>query len=207
MNQKQIDRFFEILSQSIKWPKAKAKIILTGAAAGALMGSQRPSIDIDFAIICSKNFLGRIEQALKKASQITGIAANFSEDIDRWSEITYLDYKKHYIPYKTFGSFKVFILSPSYWSIGKLTRYLDPDVDDLVRVLKHKRTLPVSLAKLWGKALKRSPRSNACFIFRSHAEHFLKTYGQEVWGKHFNPNKCLQTFYKASGIKRSILPK
>src|SRR3989344_5508257 len=133
MNQKQIDRFFQALNENIKdAAKRKIKIVLTGAAAGTLMGGNRPSIDIDFGIECDKKYSKNIEAAIKKASDISGIAVNFSEDIDRWSEITFLDYKRHTKRYKTFGAVEVSILSPDYWSIGKFTRYLGPDVDDLV---------------------------------------------------------------------------
>lgn len=206
MNKKQIDRFFQMFNQAISSEaviKQKIKIILTGAAAGTLLGGNRPSIDIDFAITSDERYLDRIEYAIKKASDITGIAANFSEDIDRWSQITFLDYKKHTIPYKTFGVIEVFILSPLYWSIGKVARYLDPDVDDLVRVLKNNSVSALELAKLWGRALFNSPRSAASFLFKTHVEHFFKTYGIIIWGKSFAQNKCLKAFWKACGIKRN----
>lgn len=202
MNQKQIDRFFRVFNQSIKnTVKGKVKVILTGAAAGNLMGGNRPSIDIDFGIDCHKKYFKDVEDAIKRTSQITGIAANFSEDIDRWSQITFLDYKRHSIAYKTFGIIEVEILSPVYWSIGKIARYLDPDVDDLVRVLKKKSVSPLKLAGVWGKALSKSPRSSASFTFKAHVEHFFRTYGSSIWGKDFEQNKCLKTFYKTCGIK------
>lgn len=202
MTHKQIDKFFQTLNQNIKdTAKGKIKVILTGAAAGILMGGNRPSIDIDFGIECNKKYLRVIETAIKKASRIAGIAVNFSEDIDRWSEITFLDYKRHTRAYKTFGAIEVSILSPAYWSIGKLTRYLDPDVDDLVKVLKNNPVAPLELAKLLGKALLKSPHSTASFTFRNHVEHFFKTYGKSIWTGDFNQDKCLEAFYRACGIK------
>ena len=66
------------------------------------------------------------------------------------------------------------LLEPAYWSIGKIARYLDPDVDDLVRVFKKQRVPALKLAKLWGKALAKSPRSSASFSFKKHVEHFLE---------------------------------
>lgn len=206
MNKKQIDRFFRVFDRAISSEAAirqKIKVILTGAAAGILLGGNRPSMDIDFAISADRKYLDLIEEAIKKASDITGIPANFSEDIDRWSQITFLDYKKHIVPYKSFGLIEVAILSPLYWSIGKITRYLDPDVDDLVKVLKNNPVSAVELAKLWGKALKKSPRSAASFLFKTHVEHFFKTYGFIIWGKRFNQNKYLQAFYNASGASIS----
>lgn len=202
MDQRQIDKFFSVLNQNIKDKiKGKVKIILTGAAAGALMGGSRPSVDIDFAVDCGKGYFKEFEEAIKLASGITGIAANFSEDIDRWSQITFLDYRNHTRLYKAFGAIEVVILSGDYWSIGKITRYLDSDVDDLVKVLKSNKVPAPALARLWGRALSKSPRSTASFIFKKHVEHFFKTYGISIWGKDFGHNKCLSAFYKASGIK------
>ncbi len=203
MDKKQIDNFFKALNQNIKdVAKGRIKIILTGACAGILMGGNRPSIDIDFAVDCAKKYFKNVEDAIKKASTLTGIAANFSEDIDRWSQITFLDYKRYTTPYKTFGVIEVSILSPEYWSIGKIARYLDPDVDDLVKVLKNKQVPALKLARLWGRALLNSPRSSASFAFKIHVEHFFKTYGPSIWGKRFNQGKCLREFYKTLEIKK-----
>lgn len=203
MDKRQIDKFFKLLSQNIKdIPKGKIKIILTGAAAGILMGGNRPSIDIDFCIDYDFKYAQDVESAIKRASSITGIAVNFSEDIDRWSQITLLDYKHHTIPYKTFGIVEVSILSPAYWSIGKIARYLDPDVDDLVKVLKSNSVPAAALAKLWAKALLKSPRSSASFAFKTHVEHFFKTYGLSIWGEDFNPDECLSIFWKIIAFRK-----
>ncbi len=199
MDRRQIDKFFLAVSQNIKdIPRGKIKIILTGAAAGTLMGGNRPSIGIDFSIEHNKKYAQYVESAIKQASSITGIAVNFSEDIDRWSQITFLDYKRHTVPYKTFGAVEVSILYCAYWSIGKITRYLDPDVDDLVKVLKSNSVSAKTLAKLWGKALLESPRSTVSFAFKTHVEHFLKAYGSVIWGRDFNPDECISTFRKSA---------
>lgn len=205
MNPKQINKFFKVFSQNIKGLSTKKiRVILTGAAAGNLMGGNRPSIDIDFCLEYNNKYAQDIENAVKQASKVTGIAVNFSEDIDRWSQITYLNYKQHYKPYKTFGIIEVSILTPAYWAIGKIARYIDTDVDDLIKVLRANFVSPKALAKLLGKALLESPRSSASFAFKTHVEHFFKAYGVTIWGKAFNLEECLNAFYKASHISRKI---
>lgn len=197
MKKRQIDNFFILLNKNLKDVKdIHLKVILTGAAAGILLGGDRPSLDIDFAIECKRRFLEYIEEAIKKISIISGIEVNFSEDIDRWSQITFLDYKRHTIPYKTFGTVEVTILSPEYWAIGKLARYLDPDVDDLIKVLRNNHTDPLKLAELLGRALLNSPRSSSTYLFKNNVEHFFRSYGTAIWGKGFDCDRCLLNFTK-----------
>ncbi len=89
MNRKQIERFFMVLAKELTIP---ARIILTGAAAGSLWGHLRPSLDIDFAIQPrrrTRQHWERIEQAIQRTVQLTGIRANYAEDIDRWSPISF----------------------------------------------------------------------------------------------------------------------
>jgi hypothetical protein len=73
----------------------------------------------------------------------------------------------------------------------------------LVRVLKNNPVDALKLAKLWGRALSKSPRSSASFTFRMHVEHFLKTYGTSIWAKTYNPDECLRVFWRAAGIMLS----
>lgn len=201
MNRRQIDRFFRVLSKQIAKP---ARVILTGASAGSIWGSIRPSLDIDFGIsLASANSRQwqAVEVAIQRTVAITGIPANFAEDIDRWGQISLMDYRKRTLPYKRFGKLNVRLLHPAYWSIGKITRYLDPDVQDLAAVLKKQRLNPQTVVAVWARALKKSPRSEALFQFRRQAEHFLRVYGKEIWGKSFDAQHWLGRFYKLAGIK------
>lgn len=202
MDRRQIDSFFREFQKNFG---GKITISLTGAAAGSLMGKIRPTLDIDFAVqIPNRSRKNKIweevEVAVQKTTARTGIAANFAEDIDRWSMIHFLDYKKRSKFYKRFGKVMVRILNPEYWAIGKFARYLDLDVQDLVTVLKHERVSSEVLANILGRALKKSPRSTALFQFRKQVEHFLKTYGTEVWGRAFPTEKTLSIFHRAAGI-------
>lgn len=200
MNRRQIDTFFRALSEQFN---EELVVLLTGAAAGTIWGQVRPSVDIDFAVQVrrrDKETWAKLEAAIERTVKLTGIQANYAEDIDRWGLITLLDYKRRARPYRRFGLLQVRLLDPAYWSIGKMTRYLDPDVRDMVQVFKRQKIPADRLARLWGRALKRSPRSAALIQFRRQVEDFLRTYGRTIWGKKFDAGKTQRRFYREAGI-------
>ncbi len=200
MNKRQIDNFFKILDAELR---LEAGVILTGAAAGTILGSQRPSMDIDFEIELKgtgEPEWERLESAVRKSVEKTGIYANYTEDIDRWGMITLLDYKKKTSHYKKYGKLAVRVLDPAHWSIGKMTRFIDPDIQDMIQVFRKKEVPALRLAKIWGRALKESHRSTTLAGFRRQAEGFLESYGKKIWGKGFDPAKVVRQFHKAAGI-------
>ena len=200
MTQRQIQRFFRVLARELNRP---ARVIVTGAAAGSLWGSLRPSLDIDFAIRLARSSRGgqeALEAAVARTVQLTGIQANYAQDIDRWGQITLLDYHRHTLPYARFGALDVRLLDPVYWSIGKITRYLDPDVQDLQVVLKRRRVPVTPLVRTWGRALRASPPSPARAQFRAQAEHFLRACGADVWGRRFDAETAVQQFRRAARV-------
>jgi hypothetical protein len=92
------------------------------------------------------------------------------------------------------------VLDPAFWSIGKMTRFIDPDIQDMIQVFRKKRVSPARLAKVWGKALKESPRSITLIRFRHHVESFFESYGTKIWGREFNSSKAINQFHKSAGI-------
>ncbi len=199
MNPKQVDRFFKGLARDFK---REAVVYLTGAAAGSLMGNLRPSLDIDFGIKTKGGAAAwrELEAAVEKNKAVTGLDVNFAEDIDRWGQITLLDYQKHVRPYKRFGKLDVRVLAPGYWSIGKMTRYLEPDIRDMEMVFKAQGVPAPGLARLWGRAVKASPKSAVQFQFVDQVERFLEKRGPGIWGKKFEAAKAIRIFRKGAGI-------
>ena len=154
-----MDRFFRLASR--EYP-GKARVYLLGGAAAILMGGSRPTLDIDFEADLGKagqKAWNSFDAAIQKAQEETGILAQYSQSIERWGMITLLDYKRKAQHHKTYGRLQVFVLSPLHWSIGKIGRFLQQDCDDLVQVFLKTRPDPLALAKLWRRALVRSPRS------------------------------------------------
>ena len=201
MTRQQLNRFFNTLSKEYHGP---VRVILTGAAAGSITGPLRPSLDVDFGVELPRRTASRwqaLTEAIERTVRLTGIPAQYAEDIDRWGAISLLDYRTHATRYQRFGDVRVDVLDPAYWSIGKLTRYLDPDVFDLVKVFTRTRVPVLQVARLWGRALKISPRSTACTQFRAHVEHFLQTYGRRIWGAPFDSSHAIAVFRRAAGIR------
>ncbi len=203
MSPQQIKHFFQVLDKHLSDP---VRVILTGAAAAALWGGVRPSMDIDFAIEPkrkNRKSSQRIDQALACAMQLTGIPANYAQDIDRWGMISLLDYRKHVVPYQRLEKVELFLLDPAYWAIGKITRYLDPDVQDLVAVFKKQKISFKKIVTVWGRALRESAPSSQRFQFRQHAENFLKVYGRKIWGRAFDLEETVKEFHRCAGIESS----
>jgi hypothetical protein len=206
MNEKQIERFFKVLDRELG---EDALAIVTGAAVVALKGRARPSLDVDFEIqLKAKNpsLWQKVEQAVRIASQQTGLEANFAESIDRWGMISLMDYRQHLIAWRHFGALRVVLMDPSYWAIGKLTRFLESDAKDIVGVFERQKVPWKKAAQIWGKALKRSPKSASLILFRKQVEQFFEKYGPHIWGKRFSVSLSLQTFYKAAGLSTVTPP-
>ncbi|OGW80618.1 MAG: hypothetical protein A3C47_06440 [Omnitrophica bacterium RIFCSPHIGHO2_02_FULL_51_18] len=196
MDTQLIQRFFTELDQEFGRP---AEVIITGAAAGALMGHIRPSTDIDFEIRSSASDASDkdrqdMENAVSMVSERMKIAVNFSEDISHWSMIDLLDYRKTARDYKKIGRLKIKILAPEYWTIGKMGRFVELDIIDIKEIIKNKKIKSDKLIKLWAKAIKMSPMSLAKRDFKDHVLYFLSKYGKEVWGKRYDSNKAVQSF-------------
>jgi hypothetical protein len=200
MSPRAIDRFFRTLAREFS---GSLTVIVTGAAAGSLWGYVRPSQDIDFGVRLSRHDQDaweRFQAAVDRTVQQTGIQVNYAEDIDRWGSITLLDYRRHTVPYRRFGRLSVRLLDPVYWSIGKLGRYFELDVNDVVKVLRRQRVPESSALRLWGRVLRASPRSTAVTQFRFQVEHFLRTHGRTIWGGAFDPESAIRRFQHAAGI-------
>lgn len=201
MTPRRIKKFFQVLAEEIDTP---ATIYLTGACAAALWGRVRPSQDVDFGMELpadADKTWEDVHAAVVRTSRRLGIAASVAADIDRWGMITLLDYKRTSRRCFRAGPLDVRLLAPTHWSIGKLTRFLDPDVRDVARVFHHLKVPAQSAAKVWGRALRASPPSTTQFQFRRNVEGFFNREGKRIWGKDFDPAAAIRWFHRAAEIK------
>jgi hypothetical protein len=199
MRVRDIRRFFQKVNRQLKIP---VEVLLTGGAAGLIQGVKRATFDIDFEVRIKRVRPStapeweEVQNAITAASRATGITAQYAEDIDRWSAIP-LSAKKSK-RYALIGNVDVRILEPGLWSIGKLTRSLQSDVDDMRVVLKTTKADPRKLVRLWGTALGISPSSNVQVDFRRQVIDFIDRYGHEVWGKATDPERLKALFFSTA---------
>lgn len=203
MTPKRIEHFLTVLASELRHP---ARVYVTGAAAAALWGRVRPSVDVDLGIELVSRSTDRvhdwqsIETAVERTKRLTGIPANVAEDIDRWGMITLLDYRRTSRRYRRFQQLDVRLLHPTNWSIGKLTRFLDSDIRDVTEVFRAQKVQPAAAARTWGLALRASPPSTTQFQFRRNVAHFLARQGRTIWGRAFDPAATIRAFERAAGI-------
>ncbi len=198
-----IDLFFIELDRGLSTP---ACVILTGAAAGAIYGNVRQSADIDFEIRLKRKKRDQnqdeiLQDLIREVSSKLGIAANYSDDISRWSMIHYLNYRKSSVPYKKIGRMDIRLMAPENWTIGKMTRFFEIDVKDMVKVIKKKRLRAGRLVSLWARAFCVSPLSLTKGLFRRNVENFLNMHGKELWGTAFDRQKAIHDFRRLAGLK------
>jgi hypothetical protein len=189
VTEKTIRLYFKELDRRLQ---AEAEVILVGAGADSLMGHIRPSLDIDFEIRLKTRSAKKrrlLDRAVKEAASAIGVAVNYSEDIGHWSMVSYLDYRKTALFYRRIGKLTVKLIAPEYWTIGKMTRFLELDIRDMVKVIQKKKLRPARLVRVWSRAAKDSGLSLELGQFKEHALFFLKKYGKKLWGRSFNVEK------------------
>jgi hypothetical protein len=197
MKPEMIDKFFVLLDQELN---LEADIILIGASAASLMGHVRPSLDIDFEIRpkskASKTFKLKAVKAIAFAQATLKVAVDYSENIKGWSMINYLDYRKTAIPYKQIGKLNVKLIAPEYWTIGKMARFLELDIQDMKKIIREKAVSPDRLRLIWTKAILSSDLSLELGQFKDHVIFFVKQHGRQIWGKSFDPGLWIDQFQK-----------
>ena len=202
MTPRKILSFFKRLDQRLDQP---ADVIIVGASAGALMGHIRPSVDIDFEIrlkkmrrSVSKN---KLESAILGAAEESGVAVNYSENVGGWSMISYLNYRKTAVFYRKTGKLRLHLIAPEYWTIGKMARFLELDIQDMLKIIRRKKLSPGRLIKIWIAAVNASDLSLELGQFRDHVVYFLERHARRLWGKTADPAKLTALFLK--GISNS----
>ena len=80
-----------------------------------------------------------------------------------------------------YENLKVDALEPLYFTLGKISRSLDQDLDDIAAVVKAEKIAGRDLAKLWAEALKNSELSSELLNIKRQMIYFLKVKGSDLW--------------------------
>ena len=200
LNRRDLTRFFAALAARVP---CRVTLVLTGGGEAMLLGGRRPTGDLDFGLSVAARDRHRwpdVETAVAAATAETGVAVQFSDDIDRWSSVSVPPAIRGSRRLRTVGRLSVCLLDPACWAVYKLARYLDADVEDLVAVLRHAHVPWSRLARFCGVALRSSPRSTQLILFRRQVEHFFRLQGATVWGKRFDAERAVRAFQRAARI-------
>jgi hypothetical protein len=196
-----LDRFLRTLARRLPCP---ATVVITGGCEAMLLGGARPTGDVDFELRLARRHAGSgpaVEAAVAEAAARASVAVQWSTDVDRWSLVSVPSRHRRARRFRTIGRLRVDLLDPACWAVYKLARYLEPDVEDLVAVLRRERVGPRRLARLCGEALRASPRSTALFLFRRQVEAFFRTHGASIWPD-IDGERAVAAFHRAAGIAR-----
>ena len=200
MTPEKVDQFFLGLSHRYPLP---LKAVITGGSAAVLYGAPRATRDIDFELKEGKRFKpspnqSSLEAAVESSRGEAQIAVEYTEDWDRTSSIARPRVSPRPIPYKTFGKTRVFLMHPLPWSIGKLCRFIESDIEDLAAIFRLKqralKITPTKAVDYWGRALGESPRSSEQEQFRNHVREFLQNHGAAIWGSSLKPDPLFESF-------------
>jgi hypothetical protein len=186
--------FFSEVDKRVTFP---IEVVLTGGAAGVLYGLKRVTYDIDFEVRILKagdknKRWEDIQKVFDEVARLTRITPQYADDLDRWSAIA-LPSKKN-SRFQKVGKVDIRLLDPALWAIGKLTRFLDTDISDLLSVLKLVKPKASVCVRTWGEALRKSPPSPAQTSFRKQVDYFLMQYAKAIWGKSADPEKLKALF-------------
>ena len=56
----------------------------------------------------------------------------------------------------------------------------------MLAVFKRHKPNPVTLARLWAKAIASSPKSTQLNLVKRQALHFFRTFGKQIWGENLS---------------------
>ena len=196
-----LTRFWKALAHRLP---CLVRVILTGGGEAMLLGGRRPTGDLDFGVELTPRWAHHwpdVERAIAEAAGETGVAVQYSTEIDRWSPVSVPVLRRRSRRWERHGRLDVHLLDPACWAVYKLARYFDSDVQDLREVLRAEGVTSRRLAAICGESLRASPRSPQLFSFRRQVEHFFREHGPMIWGRKFDAEGAVQGFQRAAGLR------
>lgn len=129
IDSRQITAFLEALGK--QYPH-KTKLTLLGGGALCLLGSPRPTFDVDYAgSDLQKN---DFQNLMDKIANEMGLEVE-AVPIDELTPLSYGE-EKRAIRVGTFGNIEVIIIDPYVIALSKLDRGFDTDLEDIIFLMK-----------------------------------------------------------------------
>ena len=77
-----------------------------------------------------------------------------------------------------------------------MTRFLELDIQDMVKIIRKKKIKPEKIIAIWAQAFSASDLSLELGQFKDHVLFFLKKYTHKIWGKTAKPDLLAVSFLK-----------
>lgn len=177
MNPKKLVPFFEEVGKQLKSP---VRVVLTGGAVLGIYAQARFTQDLNFAVEAAEGFEAAVE-IFERVAVKHDLDLQYSEDIGNWSQLSLLDWRQNTIHLGTYWKLTVDVLSPLYFSLGKIARSMEQDLQDISDVFRAKNVRGEDVVALWIRALKESPKSSAIPAIKKYMKEFLSTGGRGIW--------------------------
>jgi hypothetical protein len=178
-------------------------VILVGGGAAVVAGSRRLTRDVDFEARPARRELpgydDTLARAVNEAMRDSGVDAQFTGELARWSELGLPPYRSTVQLWRRFGGLVVNRLDPAIFVVTKLSRGLARDYADLVYVAKVEGVSWRKVARACGMAVQLSPPSTRRPHFIHRIKHLFNAYGRDIWGSTFAPHAAIAAFESTYG--------
>src|ERR1700722_8255300 len=113
MRLRDAEAYFSALAKEVETPLV---LVLTGGVAASILADERSTDDIDCAVLhYVRKVWPQTEALVQRLAKKRRILVQYSADIDRWSSVSFLDWRKHSWLHKRQGFLEVRVLDPYYW--------------------------------------------------------------------------------------------
>ena len=141
-------------------------LVLVGGSALALLGSPRPTIDIDFVGDDVKP--NKLHQAIMQIGKELNIDVE-PVPIERFVPLPEgSDKRRIYVG--QFGNLNVYVADPYSIALSKLDRGFDTDIDDIIFLIEHNYVVLDELERITIKALSHAPKFDLHPEIREHLQ-------------------------------------
>lgn len=150
-----------------------ADLLLLGGSALCLLGSPRPTLDIDY--VGDDLTKDEFQQCIDRVAQDMGIVVE-AVPIEGFVPLPE-DADQRKVSIGQFGAVRVYILDPYSMALSKIDRGFDTDIEDVVFLIRRGFIRPDELRSLVAKALERAGKFN---LSKAELQDHLRAVEQQL---------------------------